>query len=185
MLLQLQECEAMVFRWRVLALPSMLRAGAPATLWLFYGRRRLSLSGTLLLQVGAANVGVISLFRGSRPLLTLGIYGGAGRMQCHPHALVPGRLVMLLLMENLSALISWSKRTGYDGDDWFSDPDNLAGLRFDDGLWWKGHALVVPQVGDLRLHVLQETHDAPYSGHLGIARTVASTERLYWWPTLK
>lgn len=42
--------------------------------------------------------------------------------------------------------------------------------------------LIVPS--SLRLEVLKACHNAPVSGHLGIARTVANVKSRFWWPGL-
>ena len=74
---------------------------------------------------------------------------------------------------------------GYVKDLWFAKADNLAPLRNDKGLWWRENAIVIPDHADIRKQLLYELHDAPYSGHLGVARTIALIEKDYWWPTLK
>ncbi len=72
---------------------------------------------------------------------------------------------------------------GYADDDWFANPQNVADLQFQDGLWWKGDRVAVPDAPGLRRSVLHELHDAPFSGHPGVAKTLKAVERWYWWPT--
>jgi hypothetical protein len=44
---------------------------------------------------------------------------------------------------------------------------------------------VVPDLPDLRNSMLHELYDTPYSGHVGITKTLKSVKHLYWWPKLK
>lgn len=73
---------------------------------------------------------------------------------------------------------------GYSADEWFSDPNNTAGLEFRDGLWWHGEQVVVPDATGLRRGIMYEMHDAPYSGHPGVSKTAKSVQRWFWWPSL-
>ncbi|KAG3067451.1 hypothetical protein PI125_g23639 [Phytophthora idaei] len=41
--------------------------------------------------------------------------------------------------------------------------------------------VVVPNDEDLKLDILQETHDAPSSGHLGREKTIQSVSQSFWW----
>ena len=41
---------------------------------------------------------------------------------------------------------------------------------------------VVPQ--EMRQKILQENHDVPTVGHVGIQRTVDLVKRMYWWRRL-
>lgn len=45
--------------------------------------------------------------------------------------------------------------------------------------------LYVPADGKLRAKILYECHDAPLSGHLGIAKTVHSVTQLFFWPGMQ
>ncbi|CEH19115.1 dna rna polymerases superfamily protein [Ceraceosorus bombacis] len=51
-----------------------------------------------------------------------------------------------------------------------------------------GKTLVVPsgviKGVDLRLQILQDFHDAPLSGHLGVSKTYQRIIHTYWWPSL-
>jgi len=46
-----------------------------------------------------------------------------------------------------------------------------------------GH-IYVPDLGNLRLHVLQYLHNHPLAGHYGQAKTLYSVRRQYYWPGL-
>jgi transposase InsO family protein len=54
----------------------------------------------------------------------------------------------------------------------------------DDGLYCRQQHVYVP-TPSLRRRCLQEIHDAPYSGHKGVNKTLAAVQRLYWWPGMK
>ena len=41
----------------------------------------------------------------------------------------------------------------------------------------------MPRVGTLRQECIQELHDTPWSGHMGVTKTQKAVERLFWWPT--
>ena len=73
-------------------------------------------------------------------------------------------------------------RAGYEADAWFANQRNLTSLALRDGLWWKGDQLVIPNIPDIRTSIMHELHDAPYSGHLGVEKTLAAVHRHYWWP---
>jgi hypothetical protein len=71
---------------------------------------------------------------------------------------------------------------GYALDAWFSDPNNTKDLTHRDGLWWLDRRIAVPNMPGLRRGILYEVHDAPYSGHMGVAKTVQAVYKMYWWP---
>jgi hypothetical protein len=71
---------------------------------------------------------------------------------------------------------------GYGSDPWFADPKNLEGLEQRDGLWWHNNRLAVPNYPGLREAILYEYHDAAYSGHPGVAKTMRAIQQMYWWP---
>ncbi len=51
-----------------------------------------------------------------------------------------------------------------------------------DGYFLHDGNIVVPDALNLRGHLVQELHDSPYAGHLGVTKTHVA--RHYWWPTL-
>eukprot|EP00877_Chromochloris_zofingiensis_P013317 jgi/Chrzof1/8239/Cz03g02190.t1 len=79
----------------------------------------------------------------------------------------------------------------FQGGDPVGVEDNAAKR---DGLLWKPlpatdvnvrgttRLLVLPNHDGLRQEVLEELHDAPYSGHLGVTKTTKAVQRLYRWP---
>jgi len=44
--------------------------------------------------------------------------------------------------------------------------------------------LCIPSVPELRKRILDDHHDRPTAGHQGIAKTIASIKRLFYWPTI-
>jgi hypothetical protein len=73
---------------------------------------------------------------------------------------------------------------GYAADASFADTKFTAALQNIDGFWYRDHALVVPDVQDIKASILRELHQAPYSGHFGIRKTMELISRLYWWPKM-
>ena len=57
-------------------------------------------------------------------------------------------------------------QVGYGQDPWFTEPQNLAELSHERGLWLRGDALVIPDLPELKQQCLEEVHDAIYSGIL-------------------
>ncbi|KAJ9515671.1 hypothetical protein QJQ45_002689 [Haematococcus lacustris] len=45
--------------------------------------------------------------------------------------------------------------------------------------------VVVPNDSELRNHILHEMHDAVYSGHVGISKTLERVSRVFWWNTMR
>ncbi|KAJ9513207.1 hypothetical protein QJQ45_029305 [Haematococcus lacustris] len=45
--------------------------------------------------------------------------------------------------------------------------------------------VVVPNDSELRNHILHEMHDAVYSGHVGINKTLERVSRVFWWNTMR
>lgn len=78
-------------------------------------------------------------------------------------------------------------KAGYAQDPWFAEEANTAkfGLEKIGDLWYKGEALVVPNTGNLRHQCLHECHDAPYSGHFGVTKTMLTLKRSFWWPSMR
>ena len=68
-------------------------------------------------------------------------------------------------------------------DDWFTKPRNVRTLVKRGDCWYKGNRIVVP--ASVRLQVLEELHDAPYSGHRGVTKTVALVSANFWWPKMR
>lgn len=77
-------------------------------------------------------------------------------------------------------------KQGYADDPKFEDPGFTKGLTHREGLWWKdGTRIVVPGFDAYKDAVLREMHDAPYSGHMGIQKTLRAVSGLYWWPAMR
>ena len=68
-------------------------------------------------------------------------------------------------------------------DSWFTNPKNTKGLVKRGPCWYKGSRLVVPHA--LRNKFMEELHDAPYSGHRGVTKTVDLVQKTGWWPKMR
>eukprot|EP00877_Chromochloris_zofingiensis_P003160 jgi/Chrzof1/12845/Cz07g09130.t1 len=121
--------------------------------------------------------------------------GEAGPTRERPRTRRTARVEPEITPELLQAHNEFFQRVkvGYTHDNWFTD-ENRRGLTAADGLLWKPlpatdvnvrgttRLLVLPDHDGLRQEVLEELHDAPYSGHLGVTKTTKAVLRLYWWP---
>ncbi|KAJ9504785.1 hypothetical protein QJQ45_007281 [Haematococcus lacustris] len=79
-------------------------------------------------------------------------------------------------------------RAGYEDDPMFRDPAQTAVMKHtDEGLWKMADTdvYVVPNVMALREHILHEVHDAAYSGHSGITKTLQRLRAVFWWSTMR
>ena len=79
-------------------------------------------------------------------------------------------------------------KQGYSKDTWFTDPQcthERQNLVNKNGLWYQQQAIVVPKYLRLRTWIMQEFHDSPYAGHMGVSKTLQLIKRYYWWPRMK
>jgi len=53
------------------------------------------------------------------------------------------------------------------------------------GLLWFKNMIYIPDLTELKLTVLDEVHQKPYSGHLGYQRTITAWRKLFYWPNMK
>jgi len=74
---------------------------------------------------------------------------------------------------------------GYTDDKWFSDSKNTESLTFKDDLWWEGERVVIPDVTTIKRSIMFEMHDTPYSGHMGVRKTLHAIQRVFWWPYMR
>jgi hypothetical protein len=52
-----------------------------------------------------------------------------------------------------------------------------------DGLWYMpGERLAIPRDTGLKQMILQELHDYPNAGHLGVTKTLQRVANRFWWP---
>lgn len=72
-------------------------------------------------------------------------------------------------------------RRAVAADAWFRKATNVKTLKLTNGVWYKGHQLVIPNDAALRQKLISLHHDPPYCGHFGAKRTCASLARGYWW----
>ncbi|KAJ9526429.1 hypothetical protein QJQ45_009904 [Haematococcus lacustris] len=77
---------------------------------------------------------------------------------------------------------------GYRLDPAFAAEADLSSMYQDThGLWrlTGKDKVVVPNDSELRNHILHEMHDAVYSGHVGINKTLERVSRVFWWNTMR
>ena len=55
----------------------------------------------------------------------------------------------------------------------------------EDGLLTYKGRIYIPNVAELRRVVMDEIHQAPYSGHPEYQKTIATTKKQYFWPGMK
>ena len=55
----------------------------------------------------------------------------------------------------------------------------------EDGLLTYKNRIYIPDVADWRRVVMDEIHQAPYSGHPGYQNTIATTRKQFFWPGMK
>ena len=68
------------------------------------------------------------------------------------------------------------------------DEVNLNGTKFKvdrKGLIWFKRRIYIPNVGDLKLFVLNEMHKPPYAGHPGYQKMITTLRNQFFWPKLK
>lgn len=77
---------------------------------------------------------------------------------------------------------------GYTHDlDWFDKLTSAEKAKCyqQQGFWYYGNALVIPDHMNLKKQCLQQVHNCPYSGHLGVNKTQNMIDRLYWWKGIR
>ena len=74
-------------------------------------------------------------------------------------------------------------RQAYEHNEWFTDLENTAALRFDDaaGVWLRGDAVVVPNDRALRQRIMHELHAGPMAGHRGGKKSAEALTRAFYW----
>lgn len=75
-------------------------------------------------------------------------------------------------------------RAQYALDPWFQNKKKTKKLRYQDGLWWKGYVICVPNARALKEEILRELHSNPLGGHVGIDRTLHILKRYFWWKNM-
>jgi hypothetical protein len=89
----------------------------------------------------------------------------------------------------ITRLTSFEKEIAhsYRLDPWFTDKKNHKVMFFRNELWWykdRPTAVVVPDVLELKMRILHEAHDAPYSGHCSRSKTLKAIQPYFWWPKI-
>ena len=75
--------------------------------------------------------------------------------------------------------------TGYDLKPWFKNSVNLENLALKNVIWWYQDVIVVPMIDSLRNDIFIKCHDAIYSRHMDISKTLKLIEKNFWWPNLR
>ena len=84
-----------------------------------------------------------------------------------------------------SSVLVQEIREGYENDSWLAESSNSGSLKVRNGLYFNGdNAIYVPDHKQLRLRLISEAHNPPYSGHPGIEKTLRNVLQDYWWPGL-
>lgn len=73
-------------------------------------------------------------------------------------------------------------RVGYPADPAFTSEQATTTYQLVDGLYYHKSRLVIPAVPALREQLLHEHHDVATAGHLGVDKTLAALQRLFYWP---
>ena len=77
-------------------------------------------------------------------------------------------------------------RQGYAHDPQYNSDRFKNPLRYEDGLFYRGENLMIPDCGNIRETILRECHDADISGHLATKKTEARIrQRHLEWSTLR
>ena len=71
----------------------------------------------------------------------------------------------------------------YSRDPFYS-PANTSRFQTNGGLYYIHGRICIPADLELKQFLLREYHEAPYSGHSGIRRTIDAVSRVYFWPRL-
>jgi hypothetical protein len=71
---------------------------------------------------------------------------------------------------------------GYRSDKAFLSKKTTDKYTFSHGLWRYKERIVVPNVPKVKEQVLFEYHDTPYSGHLGVTKTLHQLQQRFYWP---
>lgn len=74
---------------------------------------------------------------------------------------------------------------GYKKDPFYQSASNLEHLEKCNGLLYLRDRICLPDDQELREIILREYHEAPYTGHQGIKRTMDAITRVYYWPRMK
>ena len=87
---------------------------------------------------------------------------------------------------NYEILTPWKQqiRAGYFLDaDFHPSSEKLAewNLHYQDGFYWKGSRVAVPNAGNLRKEIFHAFHAPVMAGHFGTAKTGHNITQHYWW----
>lgn len=93
------------------------------------------------------------------------------------------------VVSNLSDDLTKKVKDGYEADEKcreiLANPRDYGNhFTIHSGLIFCNRKLYVPDVRELKTELLQEAHDVPLAGHMGIARTTDLLSRTYYWPNM-
>ena len=128
---------------------------------------------------GGAVAGAVLQHVGASPVLSPGVDAVAGAALLHAGASTVSSPGCDNFLRGVEA--------AYESDAWLQDASNSVQLT-QHGQFWRNsklHAapLYIPDAGNLQLQCLQEVHDHPISGHVGMHKTRDLLARPYWWPS--
>jgi hypothetical protein len=72
-------------------------------------------------------------------------------------------------------------KRAYASYPWFKVTQNTAPLLKNDGLWWRGDQLVIPNYANIQDKVLFQAHNAKFACHPGRTKTYDLVTRDFWW----
>ena len=73
-----------------------------------------------------------------------------------------------------------SVKEGYANDPYFATKRHTKRLTLRQGIWYKGKRIAIPNIRGIKECILNEVHDSPLSGHVGVNRTFESAKLTYW-----
>lgn len=115
--------------------------------------------------------------------------GGCINLLAVVHTQKQKKAIVMKKVDNYAILTPWRNRirAGYLLDPQFQKDACTStvtkyGLHPSDGFFWKGDAVVVPDVANLRKEIFEAFHNPAMAGHFGVDKTGVAITEHYWWP---
>jgi hypothetical protein len=105
------------------------------------------------------------------------------RLQVHPHYFAIKESFQS--MPEITPTLRNKIREAYKADWFFKSDVNRAKFTESDGILFFKDRICIPDDKEIKTAILREYHEAPYSGHQGIKRTMELLLRYYFWPRMK